>query len=413
MPALLFGDNAHMAMSSIRSSKMRSILTMIGIIIGVSSVIMTVSMGEGIRRQVGDTNQSSNNNLVTVRSGSIAKRDKDGQIIDINYMAAFGSNSITEQDYESLRTLPETSKVVPLGTISGLPANFEGRTYEDSTIIATTGDLPAILDQKVLYGGFFNDDSSGKNSVVIGKRVAEELFNENVPLGKLISIRGQDFVVGGVFDEFKTNPLSEVTDLNKAIFISYPTAKTITKSSPSIYQILILPKDGVSPEKLSEATNAVILQNHGGQKDFTVLRASETEEVAKGTVSIATSFVAGIAAISLIVGGIGIMNIMFVSVTERTREIGVRKSLGATNQQIYSQFLIEAALLSIIGGIIGVIVAVVGNILIRLTTDLQPTITWQIVAIAVGVSAAVGIIFGTAPAVKAARKDPIESLRYE
>lgn len=413
MPSLLIGDNARMALSSIRNNKMRSLLTMIGIIIGVSSVIMTVSMGEGIRRQVADTNQSGNDKLVTIRPGAIANRDSSGNIKEINYLAAFGSNSLTEQDYESLKTLPEASTVAPLSTISGLPANFEGKNYEESTVIATTQELPNILNQKVLYGSFFNDDNSGKNSVVIGKRVAEELFNENVPLGKLISIRGQDFVIGGVFDEFKTNPLSAVTDLNKAIFISYPTAKTITNSTPAIYQIFLLPKNNVTPDELSDSANALILKNHGQQKDFTVLKASETEEVAKGTVSIATSFVAGIAAISLIVGGIGIMNIMFVSVTERTREIGVRKSLGATNQQIYSQFLMEAALLSVVGGIIGVGIALVGNVLIRLTTDLQPAVTWQIITLAVGVSAFVGIIFGTAPAIKAARKDPIESLRYE
>lgn len=413
MPAFLISDNIRMALSSIKSNKMRSLLTMIGIIIGVSSVIMTVSMGEGIRRQVADTNQVTKEGLVTIRSGNIASRDADGNITGINYLSSLGSNTLTEQDYESLKSLGEVSSVVPLSTISALPANFEGETYSGSTIVASTSDLPSVLDQKVLYGGFFSDDNSGKNSVVIGKRVAEELFNENVPLGKLISIRGQDFIVGGIFDEFKTNPLSAVTDLNKAVFISYPTAKTITNSNPSIYQIFVTPKDNVSPEQLSAAVNNQLLKNHGQQQDFTVLKSSETEQVAKGTVSAVAAFVAGIAAISLIVGGIGIMNIMFVSVTERTREIGVRKSLGATNQQIYSQFLIEATLLSIVGGVIGIIIALIGNVLVRLWTELQPAATLEIIGLAVGVSAIVGIVFGTAPAVKAARKDPIESLRYE
>ncbi len=409
----LVNDNVRMALSSIRSNKMRSLLTMLGIIIGVSSVIMTVSLGEGLRRQVAQANHAENERLVIVRPGSIAKRDESGNITDINYLAAFNSNSLTEHDYESLKNLPDAESVVPLSTISGLPTNFDNETYSEAVMIATNSDLPKALDQKVLYGGFFNDESSGRNSVVIGKRVAEELFNENVPLGKLLSVRGQDFVVGGVFDEFKSNPLSSVADLNKAIFMSYPTAKAITNSNPAIYQILMLPKEGSDPQQLSRSAHEQLLKNHGQQEDFTVLLAKETDQIARGTVSIATSFVAGIATISLIVGGIGIMNIMFVSVTERTREIGVRKSLGATNRQIYSQFLIEATIMSFVGGLLGIGAAVLGNIILRLFTVLEPSVTWQIVVIAAGVSAAVGIVFGTVPAVKAARKDPIESLRYE
>lgn len=413
MPALLINDNARMALSSIRTSKLRSLLTMIGIIIGVASVIMAVSLGEGLRRQVVETNQAGNSNLVTVRSGAIVSRDKSGGITDINYLASLGANTLTEHDYESLKKLPEAGMIVPLGTISGLASNFDGETYGQATIIATTSDLPSIIGQELPYGGFFKDENSGRNAVVIGKRVAEELFDENVPLGKLISIRGQDFVVGGVFDEFKTNPLSAVSDLNKAIFVSYPTAKSLTNSNPSIYQLLALPRGETSPQQLAKAIRTQMLKNHGEQEDFSVLMAEETDQVARSTVSVGASFVAGIAAISLVVGGIGIMNIMFVSVTERTREIGVRKSLGATNRQIRSQFLIEASVISIVGGIIGVGTAVLGNMLIMLFTDLRPAMTLEIVLLAVGVSALVGIVFGTAPAVQAARKDPIESLRYE
>lgn len=406
----LFSTNTRMALASIRSNKMRSFLTMVGIIIGVSSVIMTISLGEGIRRQVVDTNQANNDLLVTVRSGKIAQRDEDGNVTGVNYLASIGSNTLTEQDYEALKKMPQASTVVPLATISGQATDFEGDIY-DASIIASTKQLPDVLGQKVEFGSFFDDN--GQNIAIIGKRVAEDLFRENVPLGKLITVRGRDFIVGGVFEEFKTNPLSTVTDLNKAIFIPYAVAKDLSGGTPNIYQLMVLPKDNISADDLAAATNSQMLASHGNQADFTVLKSSETEIIARSSVQIATAFVAGIAAISLLVGGIGIMNIMFVSVTERTREIGVRKSLGATNQQIYSQFLIEAAVLSLVGGIAGVGIALAGNALFRITTDLQPAITWQAVVVAVGVSAAVGIIFGTAPAVKAARKDPIESLRYE
>ena len=168
-----------------------------------------------------------------------------------------------------------------------------------------------------------------------------------------------------------------------------------------------------NPKEASSDINSTLTGLHGGQADFAVLTQTETLELTNRTLAVGTSFVAGIAAISLIVGGIGIMNIMFVGVTERTREIGVRKSLGATNRQIYSQFLTESTIISLVGGILGVAVGLLTNFLLAIFTPLVPVATLQIIILAVFVACAVGIIFGTAPAVKAARKDPIQSLRYE
>ncbi len=410
---MLFSTNTRIALQSIRANKTRSLLTMLGIIIGVASVIMTVALGEGFRRQVVQTNQSNNPDLVTIRPGKVATRDDSGTITHINYLASFGANSLTDKDYESLQKLTEAAAVVPLSTISGLATNFEGQEYTDGVVIASTERLPEMLGQKVAYGSFFRDDSNGRNVVIIGRRVAEELYKENVPLGKLMTIRGKDFVIGGIFEEFQTNPLSAVTDLNKGIFMSYPLAKEIVGGNPSIYQFMLTPTTEHTSAQLAAAAHETLLANHGRQEDFTVLRAEETEFIAQDTARTATAFVVGIAAISLLVGGIGIMNIMFVAVTERTREIGVRKSLGATNRQIYTQFMIEATVMSIVGGIVGVILAFGGIAALRIISSLQPAVTWQIIALAVGASATVGIIFGTAPAVKAARKDPIEALRYE
>ena len=404
----LTSRNVQMALKSIKSTKTRSLLTMFGIIIGVASVITTVSLGEGVRRQVAGNLHLGSKNIVSVRPGKLVNRDSEGRITSINYGAAFGSDTITDQDLQTINKLPSVKTTTPLSTISSLLSSKDGGQF-DGTVIGTGPDFAALSGQKVAYGSFF--DSPTQDIAIVGKTVAEQLFQQNIPIGQTIVIRNHNFIVGGVFDAFSANALSNGSDLNRAVFIPYQQAKAVSGNSVNIYQVIVEPSASVA-STTKEVTEA-IKANHGGQEDFAVLTQSETLQVAGKTLTNLTSFIAGIAAISLIVGGIGIMNIMFVGVTERTREIGVRKSLGATNRQIYVQFLTEATILSLVGGIIGVLFALFCNFMLTILTTMRPVATLPIIGIAMIVSSVVGIIFGTAPAIKAARKDPIESLRYE
>lgn len=407
----LLGRNVHMAVQAIRSTKLRSFLTMLGVVIGVASVIVAVSLGEGIRQQVAGGLKISGSNVISIRPGKLVNRDNEGHILSINYQATLGSGVLTDRDLQAIRKLPGVGKISPLSTISALARTKDGHQF-DSTIIGVSSDFAALSGQRISYGDFFDDKQNNQDIAIIGKRVAENLFQQNVPIGHTIVLRGHDFIVGGVFDDFSANLLTNNGDLNAAVFIPYNTAKGISGNNAAIYQILAEDTTHNS-SNATKAINDAMLDSHGGQPDFTVLTQAETLRLTSKTLTVATSFVAGIAAISLIVGGIGIMNIMFVSVTERTREIGVRKSLGATNRQIYSQFLIEATIISLVGGIIGVLIALLSNYFLRILTSLTPVATWPIVAIAVLVATGIGMIFGTAPAIKAARKDPIQSLRHE
>jgi putative ABC transport system permease protein len=177
--------------------------------------------------------------------------------------------------------------------------------------------------------------------------------------------------------------------------------------------VLAKTKSGANAEAVVDELNANLSKSHGQQEDFTVLRQEENLIVTSDILNILTAFVAGIASISLLVGGIGIMNIMLVSVSERTREIGIRKAIGATNRQILGQFLIEALVLSFAGALLGFAAATIAIGTIRLTTHLQPVITWQVALLAIVISVGVGVLFGLMPAAKAATKDPIDALRYE
>lgn len=405
------GDVKH-ALASIRGARWRSLLTMLGVIIGVMSVVVTVSLGQGVKQQtVGQINHLGPN-LITVRPGRIVNRDDAGRISSVNLLSLFGTSALTENDLNVIRNTKGVKTVVPFAALNVIPS-ADSKEMPNALVVATNDKVPEILNQRVGYGAFFAEDEMDKEVAIIGNRVAEKLFSEAVPIGKSITIRGRTFVVRGVFEEFEASPLSPNTDYNSAIFIPYDAGKRISGGNPQLYQILV----SASDTKRTASTIAEISHNlqasHAGQVDFTILKQDENLAIANRVFNLLTGLISGIAAISLIVGGIGIMNIMLVSVTERTREIGLRKAVGGTNRQILGQFLVESMILSFVGGLLGVLASLLTNVLLRIFTPLQPVITWPILVIALGLALATGTFFGVMPALKAARKDPIEALRHD
>jgi ABC-type antimicrobial peptide transport system permease subunit len=318
---------------------------------------------------------------------------------------------LNERDYRTIERTRGVGLSAPLAQVIGL-TEANGEKFQGE-VIATSGDLPELLNQKISYGSFFGANEED-NYAVIGPRVAERLFKENVPMGKTFELRGETFVVRGILDEVPTaGPLALDVDYNNAILIPYKVGQELMGGAISIQQVLVKPKSDSTIKGVAGRIRDSLRNSHGDQEDFTVLTQDETLLVAGSLLNMLTTMIAGIAAISLFVGGIGIMNIMFVSVTERTSEIGIRKAVGATNGQILNQFLTEATILSLAGGLAGVLISVAVNFILRVTTNLQPVITLPIMGVAVAVAILVGAIFGVAPAYRAARKDPIEALRYE
>ena len=409
----MFSGNYKLAFARVRASKWRSALTMFGIVVGIVSVVTTVSLGEGIKRQVVSQVGKTDSSLITIRPGKFVTRDKDGSITHVDPAQAygFGSGSLSERDIQVVNKVPGVADVVPLNLLStSLKTDYS--SYDDGFVLGTDAILPDVLRHKVAYGSYFDNGDENRQLAVIGKRVAEQLFNENIPIGQSFTIRGDEYIVRGVFEEFDSATLGQGVDLNKAVFVPRPTLKNVAGDAAPLARIIVRPKKD-APGNMVKNLTAVLSKEHGGQQDFTILRQDENVMVAGDMLELLTRFVASIAAISLLVGGIGIMNIMLASISERTQEIGIRKAVGATNRQIRNQFMAEAVVLGLVGGVLGIVCSFIANFIIRVTTNLHPVITWPVVAIAAGVSLAVGIIFGTIPAVKAARKDPIQALRQQ
>ena len=405
--------NLKTAINSVRASKWRSLLTMLGIIIGIVSVVTVVSIGEGVKRQVVSQINQQGKGLITVRPGQLVTRDDKGKIIGVNLFSGFSTaGALNDNDVKVSRQTKGVKRAVPLSIVAGT-VNNGGKAFNNITVIGTTSDLPTVLKQEVEFGGFFSEKDDNQNGAIIGTDVAAEVFGNEVPLGESFTFHDQEFIVRGVFKEFQNATLSLDTDFNSAIFIPYPVARELTQNNAPIYEILVQPGNPEAADTVAASLKKNLKTAHGNQEDFTVLGQNESLGVTSNIVNLMTRLIAGIAAISLLVGGIGIMNVMLVSVTERMNEIGIRKAIGATSRQIMSQFLIEATVLSVLGGIIGVAASIIVNFLLRITTNIEPVISWQVVAVAAGVSLVVGIVFGTAPALKAARKDPIEALRNE
>ncbi len=412
MSAMMRG-NFRMALAGVKSAKWRSLLTMLGIVIGIVSVVTVVGIGEGMKKQIAQQIDHFGNNLITVRPGNI---DTDGtkQVLgssDVLFgLDAVGGFGVA--DIETVHKTPGVDIVSPLGVVPGA-VQADERMLRGGVVLATNSQMPAALNQGLAYGEFWDEKNEESHFAVVGHQAAVTLFDDQAPLGRTFTFRGQTFMVRGVLEEFKNLPLSPTAEFDNAIFIPYKTAALLTNNNSHLYVMLAKPTDGASVQAAADAIDDSLREAHGGQQDFTVLTPQQSIASSSRLFDMLSTWIIAVAVISLVIGGVGLMNIMLVSVTERMHEIGVRKAIGATSRQILSQFMLEAMVLSLIGGILGIILSLITQGILYTYTDLKPVISWEAVTIATGVAIIVGIIFGTLPALKAARKDPIEALRHE
>ena len=399
------------AIDAFRLAKFRNFWTMLGIIIGVASFILVVGISEGIKLQISGQISKVGTDIITIRPNAVQVTGSSSDSLAL-LSGLSVSGSLSSKDLALIANTNGVKQVVPESAMS---ANIKGtlRSYKNGLVIGTTPNFASVLNQNLSYGNFLSSTANQDNQVVVGSQAAIDLFNEDVPLGQTVYINGNPFTVSGILNPFSATPLSSGAEFNKALFISYGNSESMSNNTVTTYQILALPNN---PNKTIATKNAIysrLFNNHGGQSDFQVLDQAQNLNSSSSILDLMTKLIIGVAAISLLVGGVGIMNVMFVSVSERMHEIGIRKAMGATNRQILNQFLIESTTLSVIGGLIGILIAYFIDLVLRLFTNIQPSITINIVLIATLISIIVGIIFGSFPAFKAARKEPIDALRSE
>ena len=393
---------------SIRKNKMRTLLTMLGIVIGVGAVIIMVAVGQGAQKSIANQINALGTNLLIVTAGS----SNQGGVSQ----GAQAFNRLTIEDAEKLRSEGTLfAGVTPV--VNTRTQVIGGGTNWRTTINGVSTDFQTIRDWQTQSGTFFTDtDVRGLRKVaVIGTTVAENLYPGTDPVGSQIQIRNVPFEIVGVLAPKGQNAGGQ--DQDDIVVIPYTTAQSRLSGNTRIWQILV---SATSPDDIAAAqaeVRSIMRESHriaeGDEDDFTVRNQTEIASAAQGTTKIMTWLLASIASVSLIVGGIGIMNIMLVSVTERTREIGIRMAIGARGSDVLTQFLVESIVMSVLGGAVGLAVGVGGAQLLALFTGWSTSVPVQAVALAIGFSAAVGVFFGYYPARKAAALDPINALRYE
>ena len=400
-------ENIKMAFSSLRNSKVRSFLTMLGIIIGVASVVAITAIGQGVKDSVTKQVSGLGSNVLTIISGQPQTSGKGGG----NFAAALGTSTLTAADVATIGKLKHISHASSMSLLSGILAQGTV-TSGDSFIVATTPEFAKIVDQPLAEGRFLTDADLNANVIVLGDKTKTDLFGAGDANGKQVTFRGTPLTVIGVVKKKDTG--GSIGGSQDAIaYLSKGTAKTLTGTDPSIMRIYAKVDSATNVDGTVGQIKGAVKQNHGGQSDFNVQTQADLLSTFNTILNLLTTFIAAIASISLLVGGIGIMNIMLVNVTERTREIGLRKALGASSSTVLSQFLIEAVVISIIGGALGILVAVGMATVAGKLAGITPAFTLNSILLAFGVSAGVGIVFGIAPAIKAARKRPIQALKAE
>ncbi len=409
---IAFGETLRLAQRALRRNKMRSFLTALGIIIGVAAVICMVSIGEGAKSRIRTQIEGAGTNVILVFSGSSSSGGMRG---------GMGSQpTITFDDLRAIQTeVPNVRAAAPLSRTQS-PVISESATWT-TTVYGTTPEYFVIRNWSTLRGSSLSasDQAGAAKNAVIGKTVAEKLFGVGTdPIGQVIRIRNAPYIVVGLLESKGQGGMGE--DQDDAIFVPLSTFSARIQGGLSNYVRGPIYVSAVTTEAIDTVRRdiaALLRERHrlgpDEEDDFSTMSMAEMTGMLTSAMQTLTTLLASIAFVSLLVGGIGVMNIMLVSVTERTREIGIRMAVGAQPADIMAQFLIEALTLAAIGGAIGVVLGIgIGELLAARFGWVSETRT-DIILLSLAVSATVGVVFGLYPARKAARLDPIEALRYE
>jgi len=403
-----FREIIRVALRALARNKLRTVLTMLGIIIGVGAVIGTVAIGQGASAQVQQQIQALGNNIVMVFSGSV----NTGGV----RMGSGATKTLTADDAQAiLQHVPDVQMVSPNTGASVQVVN--GNQNWLTRANGTSQDITQIRNWPVVSGSMFSerDVDMASNVCVLGNTVAQQLFGDQDPVGQMIRVQNLPFRVMGVLLAKGQNANGQ--DQDDMMLMPYTTVQKKISGISWVQMIMVstTSQDAMAP--VQSGISALLRQRHhlraGEDDDFIIRSPNEMAQAAEATSLAMTVLLGIIASISLLVGGIGIMNIMLVSVTERTREIGIRMAVGATEQDVQRQFLSEAMVLSSLGGIAGIALGVVASSLITKFVHWSTFVSPLSVVVAAFFSAGVGIFFGYYPARKAARMDPIEALRYE
>jgi len=409
-------ESARFALSGVAANKMRSVLTTLGILIGIAAVIILLAVGAGtsnnIKAQIG---KLGTNVLTVSRSTSVGGRSTGGQA----GTSRTRSTNLTLDDEHALTDAvlaPDVARTAPIVQAQGVTATYTNATHSVASFLGTTASYFDITNSAMASGASFTDadQQAGNPVAVIGNTVASDLFGNATgsAVGQSIQLNGQNFTVSGVLAVKGSTGLNDPDDI---VVVPFSAAQNkFTGYAPTLASITV---QAASADVMNQAQNEIQMildaRHHvdSTNRDYQVRNQAQILTTATNTTQTLTILLGAVAAISLLVGGIGVMNIMLVTVTERTREIGIRKAIGASRGSIVTQFLIESLVISVIGGVAGIAVGFAGSAFPVL--GVQPEVQAWTVWLSLAVSAVIGLVFGVYPANKAAKLRPIDALRYE